>query len=83
MREVAYPHPGAILRHEFLEPMGLTPAGLAAGIGVPGRHIEQILGEESPVTNDLGHRLSRFFGTTEGFWIGLQADYASARTIDH
>lgn len=78
MRSVPYPAPGEILRHEFLEPMRLTPAGLAQGIDVPAQHIEQILSGERAVTADLGHRLASFFGTSDGFWTGLQADHDRA-----
>ncbi len=75
MREVAYPHPGEILAEEFLEPMHISPDRLAQEIGVPPQSIDAILSGKIAVTADTGLRLSRFFGLSEGFWIGLQADY--------
>jgi antitoxin HigA-1 len=74
-RDIAYPHPGEILRHEFLVPMGITNYRLAKAIGVPAIRIGEIIAGRRSVTADTGLRLSRFFGLSDGFWIGLQADY--------
>ena len=82
MRKVPYPHPGEILREEFLKPMGLTQYRLAKEIGVPQRRIGEIVAGARAVTADTGLRLSRFFGMSEGFWIGLQMDYEAAKTKD-
>ena len=75
MRQVPYPHPGEILMEEFLKPMGVTQYRLAKEIGVPQRRIGEIVAGTRAVTVDTGLRLSRFFGMSEGFWIGLQMDY--------
>jgi addiction module HigA family antidote len=82
MRKVPYPHPGEILRDEFLKPMGITQYRLAKEIGVPQRRIGQIVAGERAVTTDTGLRLSRFFNMSDGFWIGLQLDYDSAIAKD-
>ncbi len=82
MREVPYPHPGEILLEEFLKPMGLTQYRLAKEIGVSQRRIGQIVAGARSVTSDTGLRLSRFFGMSDGFWIGLQMDYDAARAKD-
>jgi addiction module HigA family antidote len=82
MRKVPYPHPGEILLEEFLKPMGVTQYRLAKEIGVPQRRIGEIVAGARAVTADTGLRLSRFFGMSEGFWIGLQADYDAARAKD-
>ena len=73
--KLTFPHPGALLREEFLEPMGLTPYRLAKDIGVPLTRITAILAEERAVTADTGLRLDRYFGLSEGYWLGLQQDY--------
>ena len=78
MRKVAYPHPGEILLEEFLRPMGFTQYRLAKEIGVPQRRIGEIVAGARAVTADTGLRLSRFFGMSDGFWIGLQTDYDAA-----
>lgn len=82
MRKIPYPHPGAILLHEFLDPMGITQYRLAKEIGVPQRRIGEIVAGTRSVTVDTGLRLARFFGTTEGFWTGLQLDYDAATVRD-
>jgi addiction module HigA family antidote len=75
MRKVPYPTPGEILLEDFLKPMGITQYRLAKEIGVPQRRIGEIVAGKRAITADTGLRLSRFFGMSEGFWIGLQADY--------
>ena len=82
MRKVSYPHPGEILLEEFLKPMGITQYRLAKEIGVPQRRIGEIVAGKRGVTADTGLRLSRFFGISDGFWIGLQTDYDAAKTKD-
>lgn len=79
-RRTSVPHPGEILLHEFLEPMGITQYRLAKSIGVPQRRIGEIVFGIRSVTADTGLRLARFFGMTEGFWTGLQADYDADQT---
>ena len=68
-------HPGEILLHEFLEPMGISRYRLAKAIGVPAIRIGEICAGKRAVTADTALRLARAFGTTPGFWLGLQADY--------
>ena len=75
-------HPGEILMEEFLKPMGITQYRLAKEIGVPQRRIGEIVTGARAVTADTGLRLSRFFGMSDGFWIGLQVDYDAARAKD-
>ena len=82
MGKVPYPHPGEILLEEFLKPMGITQYRLAKEIHVPQRRIGEIVAGARAVTTDTGLRLSRFFGMSEGFWIGLQMDYDAARAKD-
>jgi addiction module HigA family antidote len=82
MRKVPYPHPGEILLEEFLKPMGISQYRLAKEIGVPQRRIGEIVAGKRAVTADTGLRLSRFFGMSEDFWIGLQMDYDAAKAKD-
>ena len=82
MRKVPYPTPGEILLEEFLKPMGITQYRLAKEIGVSQRRIGEIVAGTRAVTADTGLRLSKFFGTSEGFWIGLQLDCDTARAKD-
>lgn len=68
-------HPGEILRHEFLEPLGLTAHALALALRVPANRITAILGGRRAVTAETALRLARHFGTTPGFWLNLQKAY--------
>ena len=82
MRQIPYPHPGEILLREFLEPMGITQYRLAKEIGVSQRRIGEIVAGTRAITVDTGLRLSRFFGTSEGSWTGLQLDHDAAKARD-
>lgn len=68
-------HPGEVLLEEFLKPMGLSQNRLAIDIGVHARRINEIVLGKRSVTADTALRLSRFFGNSPQFWMGLQADY--------
>jgi addiction module HigA family antidote len=68
-------HPGEILKHEFLDEMGVSAGKLAKHIHVPRTRIERLCAEETSVTTDTAMRLSRALGTTPEFWLNLQALY--------
>jgi addiction module HigA family antidote len=68
-------HPGEVLLEEFLAPLGISQNRLARDIGVPPRRINEIVHGTRAITADTALRLARYFGTSEGFWMGLQADY--------
>jgi antitoxin HigA-1 len=68
-------HPGEVLREEFLEPLNLTPYALAQALDVPRTRVERVVREETAITADTAHRLSRFFGTTPQFWLNLQNEF--------
>lgn len=77
-RAVKYPTPGDILQNEFLQPMGISTHRLANAIGVTPNQVDGIVAGQCAVSVDTGLRLSRFFGTTDAFWTGLQLDYDTA-----
>ncbi len=68
-------HPGEVLLEEFLEPMGISQYRLAKDITVPPRRINEIVHGKRSVTADTALRLSRYFGTSERFWLNLQTGY--------
>ena len=80
MRDYPPIHPGEILLEEFLKPMNLSQYRLAQEIRVPPRRINEIVKGKRTITADTALRLSRFFGTTEGFWLGLQSDFELEKT---
>jgi addiction module HigA family antidote len=67
--------PGEILLEEFLKPMGLSQNALARAVHVPPRRINEIVLGQRAVTADTDLRLARYFGMSEGFFLGLQTDY--------
>ena len=69
------PHPGTILLEEFLKPMRLSQTALARAIAVPPRRINEIVLNKRAITADTDLRLARYFGLSEGFFLGLQADF--------
>ena len=85
-KKLAPVHPGEILREEFMQPLGLSQTRLGRDLGVSPRRINEIVHGKRSVTADTALRLSRYFGTSAEFWLGLQADYdldtASDRLAD-
>ncbi len=74
-RIMAPVHPGEILLKEFMEPMGITQYRLAKDINVPARRINEIVHGKRAITANTALRLSRYFGTSEQFWMNLQMRY--------
>ncbi len=74
-RKLAPIHPGEVLMADFLEPLGLSQYRLAHDISVPPRRINEIVHGKRGITADTALRLARYFGTTERFWLNLQARF--------
>ncbi len=68
-------HPGEVLLEEFLKPLGISQNRLARAMGVPPRRINEIVHGKRAITADTALRLARALGTSEQFWMGLQADH--------
>jgi len=68
-------HPGEVLLEEFLKPMGMSQSRLALDISVHPRRINEIVLGKRSITADTALRLSRYFGNSPQFWLGLQMDY--------
>lgn len=68
-------HPGEVLLEDFLKPMSISQYRLAKDIHVPPRRINEIVHGARAVTADTALRLSRYFGTSERFWLNLQIRY--------
>ncbi len=72
---IAPVHPGEILQEEFLAPLGVSQYQLAKAVDVSARRINEIVHGQRRITADTALRLSRYFGTSERFWLNLQARY--------
>lgn len=68
-------HPGEILKEEFLEPLGVTPAALARALHVSAPTVNDIVRERRNISADVALRLAQALGTTAQFWLNLQAAY--------
>ena len=68
-------HPGEVLLEEFLLPMGISQNALARAAGVPPRRVNEIVLGKRGISADTAVRLAAALGTSERFWLGLQADY--------
>ena len=68
-------HPGEILTHEFLEPLGMSKRALAEALDVPANRLTEIAAGRRAVSADTAIRLGRYFGTDPRFWLNLQTAY--------
>lgn len=75
MTTISPAHPSEVLNEEFLEPLGVTQHRIAVEIGVPPRRVNEIVHGTRRITADTALRLSRYFGTSDRFWLNLQTRY--------
>lgn len=75
MEKLANVHPGEILNIEFLEPLGITAYRLSKELKIPQTRISEIIKGNRRITADTALRLSKFFGNSAKFWLGIQDDY--------
>lgn len=76
-------HPGEVLLEEFLQPMAISQNALARATRVPPRRVNEIVLGKRAVSADTALRLARYFGVSEKFWLGLQADYDLEEAARH
>ena len=68
-------HPGEVLLEDFLQPLGLSQYRLSIDIGVPPRRINEIVHGKRSITADTALRLSKYFATSDAFWMNLQTRF--------
>ena len=68
-------HPGEVLKEEFMKPLNITAYRLSKDLGIPQTRISEILKGRRRVSADTALRLSKYFGNSAKFWLGLQDDY--------
>jgi antitoxin HigA-1 len=79
MNKVFAVHPGEILRHEFMEPMGISAYRLAKEIGVPLPRVNDIVRSKRAISANTALRLGRYFGNSPQFWLNLQNRFDLAK----
>ncbi|MDC0117916.1 HigA family addiction module antitoxin [bacterium] len=75
MEKLTNIHPGEILSLEFLEPLGISAYRLSKDLGIPQTRISEITKGRRRITADTALRLSKYFGNSAQFWLGLQNDF--------
>jgi len=75
MKKLKNIHPGEVLQEEFLIPLALSAYRLSKDIGIPQTRISEILKGNRRITADTALRLSRYFGNSAKFWLGIQDDF--------
>ena len=75
------PHPGEILREEFLVPSRLSITQLAKALGVSRKNLSEIINEKTGISAEMALRLSQAFGTTPHVWIGIQKEYELSKAM--
>lgn len=75
MKRIANIHPGEVLLEEFLNPLDISQYRLAKDLHIPQTRVSQIVKGKRRITSDTALRLSKYFGTSAKFWLGLQEDY--------
>lgn len=75
MEKLANIHPGEVLNLEFLEPLNITAYRLSKDLNIPQTRISEIIKGNRRITADTALRLSKYFGNSAKFWLGLQNDY--------
>ncbi len=75
MEKLANVHPGEILLYEFLEPLKITAYRLSKDLKIPQTRISEIIKGNRRITADSALRLSKYFGNSAKFWLGIQDDY--------
>src|SRR5271167_4865864 len=74
-------HPGLIVRHDCLEPLGLSIAQAAKILGVTRQALNNVVTSKSGISPEMAIRLTKAFGSTEETWLRMQLAYdlAAAR----
>lgn len=75
MKNLANVHPGEVLLYEFLQPLGITAYRLSKDLRIPQTRVAEIIKGNRRITADTALRLSKYFGNSAKFWLGLQDDY--------
>ena len=69
------PHPGEILRADYLEPLELSVTEAARALGVTRKTLSAVVNERAGISSAMAHRLSKALDTTPEFWVNLQTQY--------
>ena len=77
------PHPGGIVKRQCLEPLDLSVAQAAEGLGVSRQALSDVVSEKSGISVDMAIRLSKAFGSSPETWLGMQMAYDLWQAREH
>jgi addiction module HigA family antidote len=80
--QIPIDHPGTILREEFLEPMNISAYRVAKDAKIPYSRLSMVINGKRSISADTAFRLSRFFGNSAEFWLGLQMEYDLRKLVE-
>jgi addiction module HigA family antidote len=83
MKKLRNIHPGEILAEEFLVPLEISAYRLSKDIGIPQTRVSEIIKGNRRITADTALRLSKYFGNSAKFWLGLQDDFDIEEEKNH
>ena len=83
MKKLKNIHPGDVLKEEFLKPLGISAYRLCMDIKIPQTRISEIIKGNRAITADTALRLSKYFGNSPNFWLGLQNDFDIEQELLH
>jgi addiction module HigA family antidote len=83
MKKLKNIHPGEILLEEFLIPLEISAYRLSKDIGIPQTRVSEIIKGNRRITADTALRLSKYFGNSAKFWLGLQDDFDIEEEKNH
>lgn len=75
-------HPGEVIRHDYLAPLGMSQYALAKALGITQARLGEIVRGKRAISPDTALRLGRYFGTSAEFWLGMQAHFDLERARD-
>ena len=75
MKKLENIHPGEILLYEFLEPLGISAYRISKDLNIPQTRVSEIVKGNRRITADTALRLSKYFGNSAKFWLGIQNDF--------
>ena len=75
-------HPGEVLREEFLLPLRISATKLAQDLSLPFEKVQQLIEEKDYLDKHIAMKLSKYFGTSSGFWLGLQNDFDFEKRVN-
>lgn len=77
------PHPGEVLKYDYMEPLGITVTELARALNMSRKNLSQIINSRTGISPNVAIRLSKAFRTTPMYWHGMQREFDLAKALNN